>query len=163
MSWSYSGNPADSDKDAVRFEIQDTTSSSPLLQDEEIEWAILQETTVAAAAPATIVPPNLYRAAARCMEALDRLFAAQADEQIGTLKLTYSKQSQQYAVRAQELRARAAGMEPPYAGGQSIQEKLDRQADTDAVKPAFTRREFDNPWVGDQSGYHNEDLGPQRP
>ena len=40
MSWSYSGDPATSDKDEVRFYLQDTDAGFPLLTDEEIQWLI---------------------------------------------------------------------------------------------------------------------------
>ena len=40
MSWSYSGDPASSDKDAVRFWVQDTDQSVPLLSDEEIDYLL---------------------------------------------------------------------------------------------------------------------------
>lgn len=40
MAWSYSGNPADSEKDALRFMLKDTVESDPLLQDEEIEFIL---------------------------------------------------------------------------------------------------------------------------
>lgn len=40
MAWSYSGDPASSDKDAVRFWVQDTDSAVPLLSDEEIQYLL---------------------------------------------------------------------------------------------------------------------------
>jgi hypothetical protein len=40
VTWSYSGNPADSDKDAVRFYISDIDVELPLLQDEDIEFLL---------------------------------------------------------------------------------------------------------------------------
>ena len=42
MSWTYSGNPADSRKDALRFLIGDTIEAEPVLQDEEIEFLIVE-------------------------------------------------------------------------------------------------------------------------
>ena len=40
MTWTYSGDPAFSDKDEVRYLIGDTTSSEPFVQDEEIAYAL---------------------------------------------------------------------------------------------------------------------------
>lgn len=40
MAWSYSGDPASSDKDAVRFWVQDTDNAVPLLSDEEIGYLL---------------------------------------------------------------------------------------------------------------------------
>lgn len=140
MAFSYSGNPVNSVLDAVRFEIQDTNSASPLLQNGEIEYAIAQE------APGE--PPSegeVLSAAARCMEALARLFSAQADTELGSLKVTYSKQAKGYTERAVELRRRAQGMHAPFAGGQSESEKRQRSEETDRVQHAFSRKQFTNP------------------
>ena len=41
MAWSYSGDPASSDKDAVRFWVQDTDSAVPLLSDIPFIGAVL--------------------------------------------------------------------------------------------------------------------------
>lgn len=46
MTFSYSGDPADSDLDAVRFYVQDTVSTDQLISDEEIEFLLLQWTPV---------------------------------------------------------------------------------------------------------------------
>ena len=40
MSFSYSGDPADSNLDAVRFYLQDTNADDPLISDEEIEYLL---------------------------------------------------------------------------------------------------------------------------
>jgi len=42
MSWSYSGNPNDSEIDRYRFLIGDTDESAPIMQDEEIQFLIDQ-------------------------------------------------------------------------------------------------------------------------
>ena len=42
MTFSYSGDPSSSDRDQVRFHVQDTDSGFPLLQDEEYDWLIAQ-------------------------------------------------------------------------------------------------------------------------
>lgn len=40
MSWSYSGNPANSELDECRFLLGDTIESEPIMQDEEIQYII---------------------------------------------------------------------------------------------------------------------------
>lgn len=40
MSWSYSGNPKDSDLDRIRFMIGDVIEDEPYLQNEEIEFLL---------------------------------------------------------------------------------------------------------------------------
>ena len=42
MSWNYSGNPADSTLDEVRFLIGDTDANAPIMQDEEIGYLITE-------------------------------------------------------------------------------------------------------------------------
>ncbi|MGH3265164.1 MAG: hypothetical protein ACRDNS_24585 [Trebonia sp.] len=147
MPWNYSGDPSSADRDAVRFEIGDTVASAPLLADAEIEWCILNETGQAAALPAVLDMQQVFYAAARCMEALSGQFAAQADTQVGQLRLTYSSQAKNYVARAKQLRDRAAGMSGPYAGGQSISEKQAARDNTDLPQPMFRRREWTNPFA----------------
>lgn len=40
MTWTYSGNPANSEKDLYRFLVGDVNPNEPILQDEEIEYVI---------------------------------------------------------------------------------------------------------------------------
>lgn len=40
MSWSYSGDPADSTLDSVRFYVQDTDTDDQLIADEEIDFIV---------------------------------------------------------------------------------------------------------------------------
>jgi hypothetical protein len=40
MTWTYSGDPTASDRDEVRFLITDTMEGRPLIQDEEIDYAL---------------------------------------------------------------------------------------------------------------------------
>lgn len=42
MSWSYSGDPANSQLDELRFTIGDTSISEQIMQDEELEYLITQ-------------------------------------------------------------------------------------------------------------------------
>jgi hypothetical protein len=148
MTWSYTGDPSVSDVAAVRFEIQDTDVTAQLLQDGEIAWAILQETGVAAGEPTTITGALLFSSAARCMEALAERFTAQADTTFGSLQTTYTTMAKQYAVRAATLRAKAQGMQAPWAGGQSIADKQAYGDDADQVQPKFTGSEFDQAYGG---------------
>lgn len=132
MTWTYSSDPSSSEKDAVRFEVQDTDINAQLLQDEEIAYALAQE-------------PGVLGAAARCCEALARRFAAQADTTVGSLKKTNSTAAEGYAERARELRARAvASTSAPWTGGTSITRKDGLADDDDRVQPRFHRGQFVN-------------------
>jgi hypothetical protein len=67
MTWSYSGDPASSDRDAIRFYIGDTDTTLQLLQDEDIDFLILKWMPVynsdllTAAAAAEIVANHFAR------------------------------------------------------------------------------------------------------
>jgi hypothetical protein len=154
MPFSYSGDPSSSDKDAVRFEIQDTDSSAPLLQDEEINWTLDDE----AGDQLPRTPAGVFSAAARCCEALSRRFAMQADTVVGSLTTTYSRMAENYAERAKELRAKATGLGVPYVGGQSWSEKAASRADPDRVQPRFRRGEFRSLEAGPSSSIPGSGL-----
>lgn len=161
MTASYSGDPSTSPNDAVRFEVQDTVMTNPLLQDQEIAYAIIQEAGTLPVGGYTAA--QILSSAAHCCEALVRRFSMQADTQLGQLKTTYSKMAVGFAERAAELRARAQGMQGPYVGGLSISDKDGILQDPDRVQPAFTKTEWNNPWAGqgsDGGPLDQADLGP---
>jgi hypothetical protein len=94
MAWSYGGDPSSSPKDAIRFEIGDVDSQYPMLQDEEIEYAINQESGILAAA-------------ARCCEVIARRLALQPNTTIGKTKIDSNTAAQGYSQLAKELRNKA--------------------------------------------------------
>lgn len=150
MTFTYAGDPQASDVAAVRFEISDTDTNAPLLQDEEIAYAISSEsgyTVTPSPSAVTLADALLFGAAARCMETLARKFAMQADETVGDLATTYSKQAVTYAVRAKELRVKSQGMHPPTQVYTRSQKQALEQ-DTDRLQPAFRRDQFRNPYEG---------------
>lgn len=132
MTWTYSGDPASSERDAVRFEIPDTDASVAWFTDEEIAYTLREESGSRAAA-------------ARCCETLARRFTEQADIATGDTKLTYSKQAETLATRATELRLRAQGAHAPFSGGVSAADKEARAEDEDREQGSFSRGQFDNP------------------
>lgn len=130
MGWSYTGDPSGSSKDAVRFLIQDVNSSKPLVQDEEIEWALTQEA-------------NLYTAAAAICDSLVAKAGGVKFKKIGELAISYDPHF--YSILSGKLRARGAGNQLPYVGGISIADKMALQADPDWVAPRFATGLDDNP------------------
>lgn len=42
MTWTYTGNPGSSERDELRFLIQDVFPERPLLTDEELDWLLLE-------------------------------------------------------------------------------------------------------------------------
>ena len=126
MAKSYSGNPATSDTDLVRFLIGDTQQDTAELEDEEIEASL-----------------NLYPtpelAAAFLAESLSGRYARRVDKSVGDLRISYSTISKTYSDMAARLRRQASvnGV-APYAGGISVSDKA-IDLFTDAVQPAFRK------------------------
>jgi predicted membrane-bound mannosyltransferase len=142
--WSYTGNPATSDRDAVRFLVGDTDDRDQLVADEEIAWALTDQTAVRAAA-------------AVVCETIAARFAREADTTINTpngLAQTqaYSQRSRAYRTMASDLRAQLASGATaddvlPYCGGISSSTKETYVEDSDRVPPSFWRHQHDNPTV----------------
>lgn len=139
MTFTYI-DPALNTRDAVRCEIQDINPNAPLLEDAEIDFAIEQETN--SESPTS---NEVLSAAARCMEILSRRFAALADRQAGTLKLTSTKRATIYAQRAAELRERTQEYHAPYAGGINRAEKRAQAQNPNRQGSIFRLKQFQNP------------------
>ena len=95
MSWSYSGNPASSEKDTVRFYVQDTDSSMQMMQDEEIAF-LLSEWSSAYNSPLLV--------AAVCAEVLAARFAREIDVSADGVSVSASQLMQRYNDLASSLR-----------------------------------------------------------
>ena len=137
MTWHYlSTAPASSERSWIRLRIGDTSSGDPMFEDEEIE-AFLSEAG------------NKYDALAMAAETLGAKFARSADKQVGKLRLAMGKVSERYFQMADRVRSEADAEGDAgggvYAGGISESDKDTDLLDTDAVDPAFTRDQFDNP------------------
>ena len=102
MAWTYSGDPASSDRDAVRFLIGDTDSTDQLLQDAEVSFCIAQ------------AGPNLYQAAHDAAYAIASKFSRMAtSKSVGDLSLSYSDRAKAFFDLANELLELGARREPP--------------------------------------------------
>jgi hypothetical protein len=123
MTWTYSGNPAASNRDAVRFLIGDTDSGDQLVSDEEIAFLLAEENTV-------------RTASARACEAIAARFGRSADNSrsVGDLSLSesYSQRSASYLSLADRLAAAGAGDNHPVP-----------VANPGALGPEFAVGEFD--------------------
>lgn len=134
--WTYSGNPAASDKDAVRHLLGDTDERDQQLSDEEIEWEVAQAGTVRSAAA------NAARSLA------GRYSLQPSSKKVGDLAVTYGERAAMMLTLAKSLDADANLGAIPRAGGISIADKEAVEADTDRVRPAFSRGMHDHPGVG---------------
>lgn len=133
--WTYSGDPAASTSDAVRFLVGDTDSARKLVDDREIAWAIAQS-------------GNQYISAALVCEALASKYARESDMSMGGISKSLSKLADSFAKRAEKLRRQATKNVKPFFGGLTISGKNALDLETDDVQPAMTVGEFDNPELG---------------
>lgn len=140
MSFSYSGNPASSSLDAVRFLIGDTNSATPQLQDAEINWELSEET-------------NVYRAAAVLCIRLAAKFAQLAtNKSVGDLSLSYAGRQKIYENLAAELRIKDSNQSvAPYMGGATYSDKLVDQQNPDVIQPMFNIEQFKEPLANTRS------------
>jgi hypothetical protein len=141
MTWTYTGDPSDSARDAIRFLIGDTDSTDQIITDEEIAWV---NTEVSGSAIATT---HLYRAGARTAHGMAAKFTRLADQQIGDLRVTLSQKAtaaQALAASLDEIASTDSAVPIPYAGGVSVSDKSTRDADTDRVDPFFVTAQFAN-------------------
>lgn len=142
MTWTYDiGILATSGKDQVRLLIGDTYTGDQQIQDEEIEYFLMQRATS-------------YGAAAECCRSLQAKLSRSVDQGSGTNKVSYSQMAKAYGVKAAEFEAKAAmsGAGAPYAGAMSISDKIAQESDNDRVAPQFQIGMDENlilPAVGD--------------
>lgn len=135
MAWTYSGDPANSDRDAVRFLVQDTDTNDQLVTDEEIDWLLSQTSGV-------------YSAATEAAKAIAASFARLADTDIESVSVKYSQKQKQYLQLSARLEIKAtsgAGLAAPDVNGVSISDMVAVQQDQDRPKDRFYRGQFDNP------------------
>lgn len=124
MTWSYSGDPSQSELDQVRFVIGDTDSGDQLLSDEEILWLISARGSASLGAP--------YAA-----EAIAAKLARESDssKSVGDLSLSQSlsARSQKFYALADRLHSQAGNYDPPVVW-----------SNNDALGPEFYVGQFDN-------------------
>lgn len=138
-TWTYTGNPATDSKDAVRYLVQDITSTDQRVSDEEILWAIASEGTV-------------FRAAALVARTLASKYAQDAAKWVGDLKIEAAGRHKQYLDIAHSLERRALLAVNPSYGGTSISDKLTTEQGSDRVRPAFRRGMHDIPGLVQEAG-----------
>lgn len=131
--WTYSGDPANSDRDAVRNYVNDTDQSNPQIMDAEIDYLLAQ------------YPNPLLAAAAACRKLAAR-WATKVNKRVGDLAISFSDISKNYTSLATELEAQGntRGL-APYSGGTSIADKISVDQNTDRPSPPFCEKQFDNP------------------
>jgi hypothetical protein len=130
MSWSYSGDPSESNKDAVRFFVADTKSEEAFVTDEEVEWCLVQTSN------------DVYGATAMVARALSAYFSTLADEEIGPLKFKYAERAKNYdrlVSKYEKLVSSHTQLSGISCGGIDISDKLSNRADSSLVQPIFVK------------------------
>ena len=94
MTFTY-GNPGDSQKDAIRFLIQDTDPTEMFLQDEEIEWMITLWGSRG----------GIHYVAARCCEAIAAIFARETHVSSDSQSVSLGELTDKYMRMAESLMA----------------------------------------------------------
>ena len=132
MSFSYTADPENSDRDAVRLLAFDTDPDEYFLEDSEVDYVIAKEA-------------NVIAAAAKACEIIATKFAREVALRAGAggeLRLELQQVFKAYMQRAQQLRQQALAYATPYAASISIDEKDDQLDDSDRVSPFFKRDQF---------------------
>lgn len=147
MTWNYSGDPAASDLDQVRFLIGDTLSVQPLIQNEEINFAIAQQST-------------LRLAAAVVLRALAARYTRYPNFAVGDVSASaLSDVAEGFMRRARELDptgvTAGSALCAPSFGGLTLSEKEMLDGDTDAVQPLFRKGADDYPGTSDSNASEN--------
>ena len=154
MTWSYTGNPGSSAKDAIRFLIGDTDTTDQLLSDEEIAWLNLEQTGSATSTD------DLYYTAHYACHSIAAKLARLADKSIGGLSVSLSQKANAYLTQAKELfkHAQRTSAPLPYAGGITISDKEIDQENSDLYAGFFRSGQFQDTRDG---GKTNTNQGVQ--
>lgn len=146
MAWTYGGDPSKNNLDAVRYLVRDADEADPIVQDEEINFALSQNGN------------NLYRAAADVCDAIALELGRQLDFN-GPQAWDSNKKYEQYKQMATDFRARAAKRGVSiFAGGISVADKQSRSDDTDRVANDFTKTLHDAPGTAPETVVPNTGI-----
>ena len=147
MAWSYSGDPASSEKDAVRFLIGDTDTDDQQLSDAEINYLIAQW-------------GGVMVSAINAVRGIIARYARLVSKQVGDLSIDYSDRLAAYQALVGQLEAGNIKDVDLYAGGISVSDVQTVNLDTDRVRPAFRRGMNDNLLAGPQNSQSNGHVVP---
>lgn len=145
MSWTYLGCPgtdtADERRDAVRLYVGDTDKDDQQVQDAEIDFALSEK------------DDEIYAASAMVCRILAGKYTRLVDISIDGVSTSYSDRADSYTALAEKYEQEASltggGLGSPYVGGVSKAERDSVDEETDRIKPAFERGQFDNPSKSD--------------
>jgi hypothetical protein len=141
MTWTYDGTPgtdtAAKRRDAVRVLVGDTDTNDQQIQDEEIEFALSQNSK------------NVYFAAAQTARMIMGLYSRRVDSDLEGVSADYSDRIEHYRRLAvaldKQAKSKGGALGTPKAGGISIDAMESAKDDSDRPDPAFKRNQFKNP------------------
>jgi len=119
MAWTYSGDPSDSTRDAVRFLIGDTDTTDQLISDEEVDYLVELHGT-------------LSRSASEAARSIAAKFARLMNRSIGGLSADFSQKYQHYMELAESLITNEEAFPvSPFISGYRRGAKETRELDSD--------------------------------
>lgn len=124
-TYTYSGDPSSSLRDAVRFAIGDTSDTDWQFSDEEIAYLIGTGT-------------NVELIAVACCDHLISKYARLASQSVGAVSVQYRERMENYQTLIGRLRRGLAPL--PFAGGISVAGKQAQEEDEDYDQPVFKRQ-----------------------
>ena len=110
MTWTYTNNPGESSKDALRLAVGDTIEDDPRLSDKEVEHFL------------SLYPGSLNLAAVEAAEAIAARYSSMAVSYVGDLDNSPHLKAEYYLKLARQLRSRQVEAEESIAaspGGSS--------------------------------------------
>lgn len=129
MTCSYD-NTLPTEKDQVRFLLQDTDCTSNIFEDEEIAWVLTQEA-------------NIYMAAACLLDtAVNQSSGSLQSKKVGDLSLAFGLKETRERIKWLRAKGRSR-YEVPSMPAQFRDEKRTHREDTDLVPPFVTREIHD--------------------
>lgn len=124
-TWTYTGDPSNSDRDMVRFLIGDTDSTDQQILDAEID-ALL-----------TLYGDSRSTAIQAC-RTLSAKYTRNVSKTVGPISISYGERANAYNLLADNLERglniAAATLAAPYLSGASVNDKSIDQLDTDVIK-----------------------------
>jgi hypothetical protein len=153
MTWTFSGDPANSNLDHVRALIGDIDTTDQLVTDEIINFQLAQNAD------------DVFLAAEAVCLGLAAKFARKVDTSVESVRVSYSNLYKQYIEMARRYKQQAAssssssgggGVGVPFLAGISISQRDTLKDDTDLIQPRFERDQFD------ADSIYKNDEGKQR-
>lgn len=149
MAWTYTADPENVNRDAVRLLIGDTDTTDQQLQNSEVDYFL---SLFGAVGTGALVPGARIPAAIRCCEALAAKYARQTDTTNQGLSVAASKRMAHYHALAQTLRTQEATTAEVFLGGSKYSEAEKLDENSDLIPPSFRR---------EQDDYYRRDRDPE--